>query len=676
MTFSLVPRTGLLAAALLLSLSAPAADAGGTLTPTGAVDQEIKILDHHVDVTLNNGFARVEVFQTFFNPNAYDLEARYSFPVPESGSLSEMSIFIGETQLDGEVIEKTRADKIYEEERAAGNDAGHATKESYLRYEFAVSPVRAGDETSFRFVYYQPLKIDTGVGRFLYPLENGGTDEIADAFWTTNTVVERSFSMNVDVRSAVPLASVRMPGYEAAAVVTQKDLGDWNIRLDAARGSLADDIVVYYKLAEDLPGRIEVIPYKPTSDATGTYMLVMTPGIDLAPLSGGADYVFVLDRSGSMKAKLHTLAKGVRQAIGQMHAGDRVRVVTFAEGATEITKGWTPCTPENIAGIVSKVERLEVGGGTNVHRGLAHALRGLDDDRATSIVLVTDGVANEGIVEPRAFHDLLSQYDVRVFGFLMGNGSNWPLMRTICSASGGFYAGVSNTDDIVGQILLAKSKIAFECLHDARIAIRGVDTHGTTGENLGKVFRGQQLVSFGRYDKAGRATVSLDATLTGADKTYSATFDFPEVATENPEIERLWAMAQIEDIQHRMDIGADDEDEGAAAIMDIGVEFQLVTDETSMIVLADEAFARHGIDRRNRERTSRERSAQATRKAAPVRSYRVDEEAPAFNQRAPRPNWGNGSGGGAVDIWILALAAGAVFAARRRQSADEGKDAA
>ncbi|MEZ5364030.1 MAG: hypothetical protein R2748_17245 [Bryobacterales bacterium] len=47
---------------------------------------------------------------------------------------------------------------------------------------------------------------------------------------------------------------------------------------------------------------------------------------------------------------------------------------------------------------------------------------------------------------------------MRVFGFLMGNSANWPLMRTIADSSGGFYTSVSNADDIVGQILLAKDK--------------------------------------------------------------------------------------------------------------------------------------------------------------------------------------------------------------------------
>ena len=40
----------------------------------------------------------------------------------------------------------------------------------------------------------------------------------------------------------------------------------------------------------------------------------------------------------------------------------------------------------------------------------------------------------------------------------------------------------------------------------------------------------------------------------------------------------------------------------ASAITDLGLDYQLVTDYTSMVVLADEAFESHGIRRRNRDR--------------------------------------------------------------------------
>src|SRR5262249_29895890 len=117
--------------ALLTVICASSLYAAGTLKPTGSPEQPIQIRDHHVQVVINNGFARTEVVQTFFNPNAADLEAIYSFPVPKSGSLAQVTAQMGEKEIHGEVLPKREADALYEDEKSKGNDTGVAKKNTY-----------------------------------------------------------------------------------------------------------------------------------------------------------------------------------------------------------------------------------------------------------------------------------------------------------------------------------------------------------------------------------------------------------------------------------------------------------------------------------------------------------------------------------------------------------------
>src|SRR5215470_1218766 len=84
---------------LLIVSAATAGHAAGTLTPVGSPHQPIRIKDHQVNVVITNGFARTEVLQTFHNPNDADLEALYSFPVPKSASLSEVTLYLGEREI-------------------------------------------------------------------------------------------------------------------------------------------------------------------------------------------------------------------------------------------------------------------------------------------------------------------------------------------------------------------------------------------------------------------------------------------------------------------------------------------------------------------------------------------------------------------------------------------------
>jgi Ca-activated chloride channel family protein len=645
----------LLGAAALFTLNSSPVHAAGILTPKGTPQAAIQIKSHHVEVVLNNGFARTEVQQTFFNPNNADLEAIYSFPLPKSASLSEVTIFTGETEIHGEVLQKTEASQVYEDEKQNGGNTGKAEKNGIQSFDFAVHPVRAQSETRIRFVYYQPLEIDTGVGRYVYPLQDGGTDDAARGFWERNEKVEGTFSLHLELKSAWPVTETRAPGLEAAAIIKKVEEGRYDLTLDQVGTSLNRDFVFYYRLQDNLPGRVELIPYRADASKPGTFMMVITPGLDLQPIQRGADFTFVLDVSGSMESKLHTLGRGVAKALQSLKPDDRFRLVTFSNRACDINGGFKNATAGNVSSAIQLVERLKIQGGTDLYSGVEMGLKELDADRATSIVLVTDGVANQGIVSPTEFHKLMKQYDVRVFGFLMGNSGNWPLMRTICNATGGFYAGVSNDDDIIGQLMLAKSKITHECLHDATLKVGGVKVFDATDEIIGKVYRGQQLVLFGRYERAGKATVTLDAKMTGADKTYTTTFDFPEIDTDNPEIERLWALNRMEMIEDKQHPGLMPQDEGKYAIAQLGIAYQLVTDETSMVLLSDEAFAKRGIDRRNQKRVAEERRAQTVRSSQPPKSHRVDEAAPMFQHPAPSIGSGGGGSGPVGPLFVVGL---------------------
>jgi Ca-activated chloride channel family protein len=645
-----------------LGMTASLSQAAGILTPIGSNHQPIQIRDHHVNVVINNGFAMTEVHQTFYNPNPENLEAMYSFPLPKSASLSEVTIYVGEREIHGEVLEKQKARQIYEDEKSRGNETGLAEKNEFYTFEFKVFPVAAHDETKIRFLYYQPLKIDTGVGRYLYPLEEGGTDDAGLNFWTSNAKVEKTFSLNLELKSAYPVQDVRAPGFEAAAQIDRLTEGHLKLDMQLTDMSLNRDFILYYRLQDGLPGRIEVIPFRDDPADAGTFMMVITPGEDLKPLSNGTDYCFVLDVSGSMQSKLPTLKKGVMQALEKLQAGDRFRLFAFSSRASELTSDWMPVSTASLDRALAMVESLNSSGSTNLYDGLSLALKGLDDDRATNIVLVTDAVTNTGVVNPAEFFKLLQKYDVRVFGFLLGNSANWPLMQTIAETSGGFYDAISNSDDIMGKILLAGSKINYEALLDAQVRISGVKVFDLTDDTFKKVYRGEQLVFFGKYQTGGDARVVLKAGLTGEDKVYTADFKFPDLDTANPELERLWALAMIEQIESRERIGEMPPSESENAIADLGLTYQIVTDHTSMVVLSDGVFAERGIERRNQTRVAREQQARAVKSQQPAQSYRIDEQKPAFRFKAPSL----GGGGGAIDPLTggLALFFSAVSAAK------------
>lgn len=660
--------------------------AASLLTPSDGSLPALQIKQHHVDVVIEDGYAITTVDQTFFNPNGQDLEAIYSFPVPEKASVGEFTYWIDGVPITGEVVEKQRAREIYETEKSQGREAAVTEQDDYKTFDISVTPVRAQQDVKIRLVYIQPTHVDTGIGRYVYPLEEGGTDEEKLAFWTYNDAVTEAFSFNVNLRSSYPVDDVRLPKHPHASA-TQLSGEEWQVALANSAGAaqiaeegqtntaasspqivqrLDTDIVIYWRLQQGLPGAVDMVSYKEPGNNRGTFMLTVTPGDDLSVIQQGRDWVFVLDFSGSMQGKYQSLIEGVKQGLHKLNNNDRFRVVLFNNGSREITQGYTNVNAENVQRIIQQLETTQPNGGTNLYAGLENGLRGLDSDRASAIILVTDGVANVGVTQKKQFLKLLEKYDVRLFTFIMGNSANRPLLDSMTKISNGFAMSISNSDDIVGNILLATNKLNHEALRDIDVKVSGVKVADVTPAHIGSLYRGQQLIVFGHYWGDGTADLAITGKIGGEQKRYTTRFDFPKVETRNPEIERLWAYASIEDLQNYIDYLGDDAD-SQQAIVDIAKEYGLVTNYTSMLVLRDEVFQQYNIDRTNKQRVDKENLAREQRQLAPVRDNRVDHQQPAFSQPRAYPKSG-GSGGGAIGPWTLLLLIPAWWALRKNRT--------
>ncbi len=684
--------TMIAAGALALGAWAGPVAAAGLLTPVGGGVPPLELKDHLVEVVVEDGYAVTIVEQRFHNPHPRDLEALYAFPVPEAAAVSEFTYWIDGRPVTGEVLPKQQARTVYEEEKAAGRATALTEQDGHRDFEIRVTPVRAGDEVRIRLGYIQPARLDTGVGRYVYPLAEGNVDEAANAFWHMNDQVTGRFRFALTLRLAAPVSAVRLPAHPDAEIRRRGDgwftvtLGDpptpnddrprdhadaalVPAALPAATRSpapisgsprrLDTDIVVYWRLAEGQPGQVELVTHKPDAEGEGTFMLVVTPGDDLAPIDRGTDWTFVLDRSGSMRdGKIAHLRDGVRQALARLGARDRVRLIAFNNAAQDLSGGLVPATPAVVRQLDALVGQIGADGGTNLYDGLRLAQEGTDADRTSAILLVTDGVANVGETEQRAFLDLVRQRDIRLFTFIMGNGANRPLLAALTEATNGHAVGVSTADDIVGVLLGALGKVGHQAFHDVALALDGIETFDVVPDPIGSIYRGEQLVVFGRYRGAGMADLTVRGRVSGRPVEYRTRFAVPATATRNPELERLWAFARVEAAMTEIHTFGETPDR-RAAVEALAVAHGLVTPYTSMLVVEEDVFAERGLARTTAERVADEQAARAARAAGPVVAHRVDQAAPAF--ASAQPSYGGGAGAGGGNVGLLGLLASAAL---------------
>src|SRR5882672_1209114 len=71
------------------------------------------MLNHQVDIRINDQVAVTRVEHTFRNHTDRQLEATYIFPIPKGASVRKFSMWVDGKEIPGELVEADKARKIY-----------------------------------------------------------------------------------------------------------------------------------------------------------------------------------------------------------------------------------------------------------------------------------------------------------------------------------------------------------------------------------------------------------------------------------------------------------------------------------------------------------------------------------------------------------------------------------
>jgi len=158
------------------------------------------------------------------------------------------------------------------------------------------------------------------------------------------------------------------------------------------------------------------------------------------------DLLVVLDRSGSMAGeKLEYARAAIRELVSQLGPDDRFALVTYSDGA-ELRIPLGVAALETRQGWLATVARIEPAGGTNMSSGLDLALENVlrfrAAGRAPRVILISDGLANQGDPTPEGLlgrAKRASQAELPLTTVGVGADFNEYLMTALADAGGGNY---------------------------------------------------------------------------------------------------------------------------------------------------------------------------------------------------------------------------------------------
>jgi Ca-activated chloride channel family protein len=181
----------------------------------------------------------------------------------------------------------------------------------------------------------------------------------------------------------------------------------------------------------------------------------------------------------------------------------------------------------------------------------------------------------------------MTDIPVRIFCFGIGTDINTHLLDKITEKTHAASQYVLPSEDIEVKVSNFYTKINDPVLANLKLTFSGVRITKMEPAEMPDLFRGEQLVVFGRYSGSGDSAIRLEGTVNGKSRTlvYEATFH--DKATEYSFIPRLWATRRVGFLLDQIRLHGESK-ELKDEVTDLARRYGIVTPYTAFLIVEDE----------------------------------------------------------------------------------------
>ena len=537
--------------------------------------EQLAIEYHRVSVEIIDQVAITHVDQVFRNDNDWVVEGTYVFPLPLDAAVTEFTLWIDGEPVEGEVLTKEEARRIYEDIVRTMRDPALLEYIDRGAVRASVFPINPGDTRRIELEYSQVLLADAGLIRYSYPLN---TEK-----FSTQPLEEVSISMEVD--SNAPVRAIYSPSHEVD--INREDDYYFTVGYEKTDVLPNQDFELFYTVATEDIG-LNLMTYRDpgSENGDGYFLLLAAPSVEVDPDEVIAkDVMVVLDQSGSMEGeKFHQAQEALRYILDHLNDDDRFNIIAFSTGTRAYANRLRPA--EEASEAKRWVDRLSAQGSTDINRALLEALDQADNERPTILIFLTDGLPTAGEQDR---DDILENVrdaageNIRLFAFGVGYDVDTFLLDTLALENHGVAMYVTPGQAIDEAVSAFYEKVSTPVLANLELDFDDIRVYDLHPEPLPDLFAGGQLVLVGRY----RSPRSGDITLTGTLNGEEVSFEYPEQyfrSRGGPDfLPRLWATRKIGTLLTQIRLEGPDE-ELIEQLVRLSIRYGIITEYTSYLV--------------------------------------------------------------------------------------------
>jgi Ca-activated chloride channel homolog len=547
----------------------------------------LEVTYHHVTVKITDQVAVTTVDQSFNNPNDQRLEGTYLFPIPKGGQIDKFTMDINGKSVDAELLDADKARKIYEDIVRKMKDPALLEYAGQGLFKVRIFPIEPRSEKRIQLKYTQLLRSESGMVEYVYPLN---TEKFSSQ-------PLKSVSVKVDLESKQPIKTLYSPSHK----VEIKREGDNKAVIGYEAANVKPDTDFHLLFSRDAKADVglNLLTYQDGSEAEGYFALFASPSAEMTQDKiVEKDIVFVLDTSGSMadNDKIEQAKKALLFCLKNLNKSDRFELVRFSTEADALFGKLAEADKAAREKAEEYVKGLKPMGGTALEDALIKAVQPAKSqaqkDRPYLVVFLTDGLPTVGNTDEDTIVSNVTQSvgerTVRIFCFGIGTDVNTHLLDKITEKTRAASQYVLPSEDLELKVSNFYAKINDPALAGLKISFGGaLKPAKMYPPELPDLFKGEQLVAFGRYTGAGATAITLEGTVNGKPRSFTTETKVPEKATEAAFIPRMWAIRRVGFLLDQIRLHGDSK-ELRDEVSDLARRYGIVTPYTAYLIVEDE----------------------------------------------------------------------------------------
>ena len=545
----------------------------------------LEVVYHNVEVKIDGQSAVTRIDQSFYNPSNFQLEGYYIFPVPKGAVINNFTMVINGKETKAELLDSDKARKIYEDIVRQMRDPALLEYSEQNIFKLRIFPIEPRSEKKISISYTQLLESDNNLFEYIYPLN---TEKFS-------AKPLKNVSVKIDLKSDNKLKNIYCPTHEVDIV--NKSDNHSVISYEAENIRPDTDFKLYFSKNQSVVG-LSLLTYK-SGNKDGYFMLSASPSIQIDKNNiENKDITFILDVSGSMSGeKLEQAKKALLYCINNLNEGDHFNIIRFSTEAYSLFKNLENVDKQKMSEAKSFINDLQAIGGTNIEEAFNLAFKNYQQSSRTHfVVFLTDGKPTIGEMnEDKLVKRILNsnKTNSRIFTFGVGNEINTHLLDKLTDATKAWRTYVSDEEDIEIKVSNFYDKIQSPVLSNLKLDFENIDIYQTYPKDLPDLFKGSNMIVFGRYKGNGNSTIKLTGMLNGEKKIFRLNNKFTNDRSEYNFIPSLWASRRIGYLLDLIRLNGEDK-ELVEEVTTLAREHGIITPYTSYLIMEDEEIRIRG----------------------------------------------------------------------------------